>query len=352
MGVFCSIILSKNLTIRSVFETMNIINDVFPMNTAMTRLVCFLVFPNFELLDLSGPLTAFQFASMAAPDSYRVKVISKSGGSVKSCFGVDISTESLDNETPDSLIVIGSPAAASYVTDQEDINYFLKLSAGVRRIASVCTGIYLVAASGLLDKQRVTTHWRYASNLQMLYPNLRVDSDKIFIQDGSIWSSAGITAGMDLALALIEADLGIEVSRTVAREMVIPCRRLGGQTQFSTLLELESESNRIRDVLHFIRGHIHEPLTVIRLAEVARLSPRQFARIFALETGHTPAKIVERLRTELARPSVEESKEQFDSIARRFGFKDIERMRKSFIKFFGQSPQSLRRNALSKVNQM
>jgi transcriptional regulator GlxA family with amidase domain len=219
------------------------------------------------------------------------------------------------------------------------------VAASARRIASVCTGAFILAAAGLLDGRRATTHWRFATRLQATYPAIEVDADRIFVKDGSIWSSAGITAGIDLALALIEEDLGAAVAKAVAREMVVYYRRPGGQSQFSTLLELTPRSARVHRALSFARDHLSEPLPVERLAEAARLSQRQFGRAFAAETGQTPAKAVERLRAETARPLVEDSTQSLEEIARATGFSDPERMRLSFIRAFGQPPQALRRAA-------
>jgi transcriptional regulator GlxA family with amidase domain len=213
------------------------------------------------------------------------------------------------------------------------------------RVASVCTGAFLLAAAGLLDGRRATTHWRAGSQLQAQHPAIRVDPDRIFVRDGSIWTSAGITAGIDLALEMIQEDLGPAVSRAAARQLVVYHRRPGGQSQFSALLDLEPQSGRIRQALHFARDHLHEKLPVERLAEAARLSPRQFGRAFLAETGQTPAKAIERLRAEAARPRVEDGGESLEAIARAVGFADPERLRQSFIRAFGQPPQALRRAA-------
>jgi transcriptional regulator GlxA family with amidase domain len=212
-------------------------------------------------------------------------------------------------------------------------------------VTSVCTGAFLLAEARLLDGRRATTHWRYAANLQREFPRVKVESDRIFVKDGSVWTSAGITAGIDLALALIEEDLGIDVSRAVARELVVYHRRSGGQSQFSALLELEPESDRIRRALAFARDHLAEPLSVERLAAAAGIGPRQFSRAFRAETGETPARAIERLRTEAARLRVEAETEPIEQIAAAAGFADPERMRRAFVRRFGQPPQALRRAA-------
>lgn len=319
------------------------------MNTDMTRVIAIPLFPEFQLLDMSGPLTAFDYARQIVPDAYRIELVSAQGGAVASSSGVSVATERPGRDAPDTVLIPGGQGVHAYAASEEGLALVRSLVAQARRTTSVCTGAFMLAAAGLLERRRVTTHWRHAARLQAAYPALRVDPDKIFIADGPVWSSAGVSAGIDLALALIDQDLGLEVSRTVARDMVVYHRRPGGQTQFSALLDLEPASDRIRNVLRFAREHLQEPLPVERLAEVARLSPRQFARAFLAETGQTPAKAVERLRAEVARPAVEDSKAQLECIAREVGFGDPERMRQAFIRAFGQPPQALRRAAQAQV---
>ena len=310
----------------------------------MSRLVEFHVLPGFQLLDLSGPLTVFQFAELIAPGCYRTVVVSEAGGLVEAVSGPSVSTCAAV-PVRDTLVIVGGDAMYAAADSAATVDAVRVLAGGARRIASVCTGAVLLAATGLLDGRRATTHWRHAARLQARYPKVRVDADRIFIKDGPVWTSAGISAGIDLALALVEDDLGTAVSRKVAREMVVYHRRPGGQSQFSALLEMEPRSDRIRVALQFARDHMPERLPVERLADAARLSPRQFTRAFLAETGHTPAKAVERLRAEAARPAVEDGLVPLEEIARSVGFPDPERMRQSFIRAFGQPPQALRRAA-------
>ena len=311
----------------------------------MTRHIAFFVFPDFQLLDLSGPLAAFQVAGETLPEAYRLSVASEDGGEVRSSSGIGVTTQAACASGLDTLIVVGGRGVHSSVSASTVVPLLTALAATARRIAGVCTGAFLLAAGGLLDGRRATTHWRYAARLQTAYPAVQVDADKIFVRDGLIWTSAGITAGIDLALALIEDDLGAAIAKAVAREMVVYYRRPGGQSQFSTLLDLTPPSARINRALSFARDHLSEPLPVDRLAGAARLSPRQFGRAFVTETGQTPAKAVERLRAETARPLVEDSREPLEAIARATGFVDPERMRQGFIRTFGQPPQALRRAA-------
>jgi transcriptional regulator GlxA family with amidase domain len=214
-----------------------------------------------------------------------------------------------------------------------------------RRVTAICTGAFVLAEAGLLDGRRATTHWFYARELQKQFPTARIDEDRIFINDGPIWTSAGMSAGIDLALALVEDDLGAEVTKSVARKLVLYHRRGGGQSQFSTLLELAPKSDRIQTALAFARENLHTSLTVPQLAEAAHLSPRQFSRAFRAETGQSPAKAIEKLRVEAARSLMEQSRHPIDVVARQTGFSDRDQMRRAFLRAFGQPPQALRRNA-------
>ncbi|MDP2247454.1 MAG: helix-turn-helix domain-containing protein, partial [Nitrosomonadales bacterium] len=214
-----------------------------------------------------------------------------------------------------------------------------------RRMTSICTGAFILAAAGLLDGKSATTHWRYGRELQKRYPGIKVEEDRIFIQDGKIWTSAGMTSCIDLSLALVEADAGIEVSRNIAKSMVVYHRRAGGQSQFSGLLELEPKSDRIQTALTYAKNHLHKNLSVDELAEVAHLSPRQFSRTFRAETGQSPAKAIESLRVEAARLMIETARHPIDVVARETGFSDPERMRRAFIRTLGQPPQAIKRIA-------
>ena len=312
----------------------------------MPRTIGFFIFPDFQLLDLTGPLAAFQLAGLAvSPAPYRWQILSLRGGPVRSTAGLEIATVAAGNRTLDTLVVSDGRGTRPAKAAAAPAAALRSLARRTRRVTSVCTGAFLLAEARLLDGRRATTHWRYAANLQREFPRVKVESDRIFVKDGSVWTSAGITAGIDLALALIEEDLGIDVSRAVARELVVYHRRSGGQSQFSALLELEPESDRIRRALAFARDHLAEPLSVERLAAAAGIGPRQFSRAFRAETGETPARAIERLRTEAARLRVEAETEPIEQIAAAAGFADPERMRRAFVRRFGQPPQALRRAA-------
>lgn len=311
----------------------------------MTRRVVFLVFDRFQILDLTGPLAAFEVASRFVPGAYALSVVSLEGGAVASSAGLSVAAEPYRAMDCDTLVVSGGDGALRAGQDGRILATVREAASRARRIASVCSGAVILALAGLLDGKRATTHWRRAPALQKYFPNIRVEPDRIFIRDGDTWTSAGITAGIDLALALIEDDVGAEVAAAVAKELVVYHRRPGGQSQFSALLDLAPPEGPCAKALAFARERLHERLDVDRLAEAAGLSPRQFARRFAAETGQTPAKAVERLRVEAARAEVEASRGSIEQIARQTGFGDPERMRRAFVRTLGQPPQAMRRTA-------
>lgn len=320
-------------------------NVIVPMFSAMARRVDFFVFPQFQLLDLSGPLTAFQMAGEVAPGSYQTRVVAQDEGAVMSSVGVSIDAHRLGRRSPDTLIVVGGRGVHACAAMPNTRALIAKASDRARRTASVCTGAFLLVAAGLLEGRRATTHWRMADRLRAAYPAIDLHPDRIYLKDGAIWTSAGVSAGIDLALALVEEDLGASVAKAVAQEMVVYHRRPAGQSQFSALLDLPASSDRIAQTLQYARDHLHKPLSVERLAGVACMSARQFARVFVAETGCTPAKAIERLRVDAARPMVEDGRETLDEIAQLVGFREPERMRKAFIRAHGQPPQALRRGA-------
>jgi transcriptional regulator GlxA family with amidase domain len=309
----------------------------------MSRHVTFFVYPEFASLGLSGPLDAFTTAETLSPGSYRADVVSMKGGPVRCSAGLKVSSERASANVPDTFIVVGSLLPPMHNLGPETIDFIRSTSLNARRAASVCTGAFLLARSGLLDGRKATTHWQYVPKLKAMYPAVRVEEDRIFANDDGIWSSAGVTAGIDMTLALIEEDLGNEIARAVARMLVVYYRRPGGQRQYSSLLEFDTESDRIRNALHFAREHLRDDLSVERLASASHLSVRQFSRAFVQSTGLTPARAIERLRVEVARARVEDGRDSFEEIARAFGFEGAERMRGSFLRILGRTPQDLRR---------
>jgi transcriptional regulator GlxA family with amidase domain len=203
----------------------------------------------------------------------------------------------------------------------------------------------VLAEAGLLDGRRATTHWAFAADMQQHHPAIQLEADRIFVVDGPFWTSAGMTAGLDLALGMVEEDLGADVARSVAHQLVMHQRRSGGQSQHSEMLELAPKSDRIQASLDYAQRHLSRPLDVEELAGVAHLSPRQFSRVFAAETGQSPAKAVERLRTKAARLMIERSRHPLEVVARETGFRDRRHLREAFLRVFGVPPQAMRREA-------
>ncbi len=301
----------------------------------------FVVSPGFQVMSLAVA-SVFEFANMEMSEPvYDVHLLSETGGSVRSSIGMSVATEPFDDTHFDTLIV----GRGSQPPTPGVIEFVRQAPTRCRRVAATCFGAFVLAEAGLLDGRRATTHWNRARDLQDRFPKVKVDADRIFITDGPVWTSAGMTAGIDLALAMVEQDLGAEVARTVARHLVVYHRRAGGQSQFSALLELDPKSDRIQSALAYAKRHLDTPLTVGQLAEAAHLSPRQFSRVFRAETGQSPAKAVENLRIEAARLMMEQSRHPINVVARQTGFADRDRMRRAFLRAFKQPPQVIRRNA-------
>jgi transcriptional regulator GlxA family with amidase domain len=305
-----------------------------------------LIFPDFQLLDAAGPISVFEIAGRFARAPSSIKVLAETPGPVRSSSGVEMSARSLRASSALSTLIVAGGEGVRAAARSAKILTFVRAAAkrGVR-IASVCSGAYILAEAGLLDGRRATTHWGRTRHFLSAYPKVKLEPDKIFVRDGDIWSSAGISAGIDLALALMAEDFGEDVSRQTARQLVLYDRRSGGQSQFSSLLELKAQAQRFGPLLTWAREHLDAPLTVEDLAERAGMSTRHFTRAFIAETGSTPSKAVERLRLEVARQQVQSSREAIERVAESTGFRDPERMRRAFIRAFGQPPQSLRRAA-------
>jgi transcriptional regulator GlxA family with amidase domain len=303
----------------------------------------FVVLPGFQVMSLAA-LSVFEFANKEMDEPvYDVSLLSETGGSIRSSIGISVATKRFGRTRLDTLIVGGTSVIGSLTPGV--IKFLRQALARYRRVASTCIGAFILAEAGVLDGRRATTHWNSAQELQARFPKVKVDADRIFIVDGSVWTSAGMTAGIDLALAMVEEDLGAEVARAVARRLVVYHRRAGGQSQFSALLDLEPKSDRIQSALAYAKRNLDTPLTVGQLAEAVHLSSRQFSRAFRAETGQSPAKAVEHLRVEAARLMMEQSRHPIDVIAQQTGFADRDRMRRAFLRAFGQPPQVVRRNA-------
>jgi transcriptional regulator GlxA family with amidase domain len=299
-------------------------------------------FPGFSVMSLAA-MSVFEAANSALGERrYGVHFLSEQGGSVRTSLGLVVETEPFDESFFDTLIVGGSNEPSSKPTVGL-LAFLRKAPETCRRVAATCVGAFTLAEAGVLDGKRVTTHWDYARELQRRYPKVKVQEDRIFVVDGPVWTSAGMTATLDLALAMVEKDTNPEVAQAIARTMVIHHRRSGGQSQLSALLQLEPKSDRIQTALAFARRNLHTGLTVEKLAEEAHLSPRQFTRAFAAETGDSPAKAIEKLRLEAARLLLENTRHPIETIAWQTGFADRERMRRAFVRIFGLPPQAMRR---------
>lgn len=307
------------------------------------RNIGFVVYSQFQVMGLAAT-TVFEVANLVANEAvYSLRLVSEHGGLVPTSSGFAVHTEAFDDTVYDTVIFgAGLQVEPSTPGLLDFVRSSLQTS---RRIAAPCIGAFTLAEAGVLDGRRATTHWALARELQQRYPRLKVEEDRIFIIDGHVWTSAGMTAGIDLALAMVEEDLGGEVARQVARNLVVYHRRAGGQSQFSALLELEPKSDRIQTVVDFAKRNLRSSLSVEELAEIASLSPRQFSRAFRSETGQSPAKAVENLRVEAARMLMEQGRLSMDAIADETGFSDRERMRRAFLRAFGQPPQTVRRNS-------
>ena len=305
-----------------------------------------LIFPQFQLLDAAGPISVFEIAARFAGQFPSIKVFAVTPGPVRSSSGVEMLARGLKpNGAITTLLVAGGEGVEAAARCEKTLAFVRAVASRGVRLASVCSGAYILAEAGLLDGRRATTHWRRTRHFLITYPEVKLEPDRIFVRDGNIWSSAGITAGIDLALAMVAEDFGDEIAQKTARQLVLYHRRSGGQSQFSSLLELKAPAGRFGPLLAWAREHLDAPLTVEDMAEQAGMSSRHFARAFIAETGTTPSKAVERLRIEVARQRVQSSSEAIERVAQITGFRDPERMRRAFIRAFGQPPQSLRRAA-------
>jgi transcriptional regulator GlxA family with amidase domain len=307
--------------------------------------VGFIVPQDFQLMSLAA-LTAFEIANLPPSGRhYETHLLSERGGLVRSSGGVTVETEAFGDPAFDTVI-IGSITAFEMPRANSNLIAFLQeASRSSRRTASICSGAFVLAEAGLLSGRRATMHWAHAAEFRARFPDVRAEEDRIFINDGPIWTSAGMTAGIDLILALIDSDLGPEAAKMVARLLVMSQRRLGGQKQHSALLDMTPKSDRIELVLAHVRQNLRNELSIEELASVANLSPRQFSRAFLAATGQSPAKAVERLRLEAARFMMEEGRHAVNVVARETGFADRERMRRAFLRTFGVPAQALRMNA-------
>ncbi|ABF11387.1 transcriptional regulator GlxA family with amidase domain [Cupriavidus metallidurans] len=306
----------------------------------------FLLTDGFQVMALATQ-SVFEYANLVAGEPfYRIRNYSIDGGPVVSSLGMTVETHAASARVAvDTWVLAGVGDPVAQPTPAPVLAFVSKAVPRARRTASICTGAFILAEAGLLDGRRATTHWAFARDMKRLHPDIKVEDDRIYIVDGAIWTSAGMTAGLDLALAMVEKDLGADIARSVAHKLVMHQRRSGGQSQHSELLDMAPKSDRIQSALDYARKNLSQALTVEELAETVHLSPRQFSRVFTAETGQSPAKAIENLRLEAARLMIEQSRHPLEVVAREAGFRDRRHMREAFLRGFGVPPQAVRREA-------
>lgn len=329
-------------------------NDASPHDATYFRRIGFLLYPDCQSLDVSGPFEAFHFADLmlgvlgrANAPAYQSIVIAEASGPVRTMSGLEIvATHGCHDVVGglDTLIVMGGIGCEDASRNAVLVGWVRSIAPKSRRIVSICSGAFILAAAGLLDRRRATTHWMYADRLAKAYPSAQVDASRLFIRDGNVYTSGGITAGIDLALALVEEDLGTEVMLGVARGLVVFPRRPGGQSQFrghASSLERPMRPG-ISELQAWMLAHPEADLSIPALAERVAMSERSFSRLFRSETGQTPAEFAERARADAARCKLEQTASAIETIAIECGFGNAERMRRTFQRLFEISPADYR----------
>jgi transcriptional regulator GlxA family with amidase domain len=320
------------------------------------RPIVLVAFDGCQTLDVVGPAEVFAGAARLGEREgrrhYTVTIASLAGGLVRGASGVTLDTIALDDAVADrpadTLIIGGGFSAPAAATDADLVAAVARAAAPARRVASVCTGAFVLAAAGLLDGRRATTHWSSAARLSQRHPAVEVDADPIFVRDGNVWTSAGVTAGLDLALALVADDLGQDVAHEIARWLVMFVRRPGGQVQFSTHLAApRPERSALRELLDWLPDHLDDDLGVAALARRACMSPRTFARAFRAEVGATPAAHVEAMRVERAKQLLSATTAPLAVVAARCGFGAVETFHRVFRKVAGTTPDRYRQHFLA-----
>jgi transcriptional regulator GlxA family with amidase domain len=313
------------------------------------RVIEIVVFPSVQLLDVSGPLQVFSTANDIVGESggaspYAPRVVAQGCGDIVASAGLGIAAGRLPpiDAALDTLVIAGGEGVQAAAADPALVDWIRLRANSARRVASVCTGAFLLAATGLLDGRRAATHWSLCDELARKFPAIRVEPDPIFVRDGPVWTSAGVTAGIDLALAMVEKDLGRTVALAVARYLVVFLKRPGGQAQFSTALSLQAAEDKFGPLHDWISAHLADEISLAILARQAGMSQRSFSRHYTEQTGLTPGRAVERLRVEAARQLLLESRLPIKRISRRCGFGSEETMRRSFQRLLGATPQDYR----------
>ncbi|MFF8933612.1 GlxA family transcriptional regulator [Streptomyces paradoxus] len=308
------------------------------------RTVLAVLFDGLQSLDVTGPVEVFAGAELLAPGAYEIRTASLDGAPVRTTSGLTLVPDGSLTAAPDPDILIVPGGTGSLRPDPRLVAWVRERGPRAGRLVSVCTGAAVLAAAGLLDGRRATTHWAYCDRLAREHPAVEIDPDPVFVRDGRIATSAGVTAGIDLALALVEEDLGRDAALTIARHLVVFLRRPGNQAQFSAQLAAQTAQREpLRDVQRWITDHPDADLCVDTLAARARLSPRHFARAFRAETGMTPGRYVDRVRLEHARRLLEDTAGGVEEIARSSGYGTPEAMRRAFVRTLGTPPAEYRR---------
>ncbi len=323
------------------------------MTASASRHVAVVAFPGAEVLDVTGPLEVFSQAAhilgaggARTEPAYRIEVLARRAGPIEMSSGIRLVAERAVGEVRgglDTLLVAGGRGTAAALADELLLAWLRRMARRVRRLASVCSGTFLLAEAGVLDGRRATTHWEVCGELARRYPRVNVEEDPIFVRDGNVYTSAGVTAGMDLALAMVEEDHGRDLALRVARQLVLFLKRPGGQSQFSAQLKVQAADREpLRALQAWIADHLAEDLSIPALARRAAMSERNFARVFAREVGATPARFVERARIEAARRRLEESSDGLDEIAAQCGFGSAEILRRAFLRVLRVAPSAYR----------
>jgi len=321
--------------------------------TERIRRVAIVAYPDAQVLDITGPLEVFANANRRLDaleerrtPRYSIEIVAREAGPLRTMSGIQLVADRALRELRgpiDTLLVAGGEGTRAALGDRALVDFIRRSALRARRVASICSGTFLLAEAGLLDGRRATTHWASCAALARRYPKVAVETDPIFVRDGKIWSSAGVCAGMDLALALLEQDHGRDLALTVAQWMVLFLKRPGGQSQFSVGLAAQAtEHERIRELQAWAQAHLGSDLGIARLAKRIAMSPRNFARVFAREVGETPARWVERARVEAARRMLEESDDGVDAVASRCGFGTAETLRRAFLRQLRVAPSAYR----------
>jgi transcriptional regulator GlxA family with amidase domain len=324
-----------------------------PSLTAPRRRIVMVGFPDLQILDVTGPLEVFSRTARWLMDNghrkdlaYSVELVAAKAGPLEASSGLTLVADRRFRDLRgdvDTLLVAGGRGARAAAQDATLLAWLARFAPRVRRLGSVCTGTFVLAAAGLLDGRHATTHWGSCDTLSKLHPDVTIEPDPIFVRDGSVYTSAGVTAGMDLALALVEEDFGRHVALETARQLVLFLRRPGGQSQFSTQLAVQAADREpLRELQQWIADHLSSDLSVTTLADRVAMSPRHFARVFATELGMTPARFVELQRVEAARRRLEESTDSVDEVAATCGFGGAEVMRRAFLRTVRVSPSDYR----------